>query len=404
MPMNWEHKLGRRAALMPRNTVREFLKHAARPGVTSFAGGLPAAELFPQAAVESAASRVLARHGSKALQYGQTEGVPELREYLARKFHSPVENVLITSGAQQALDVIGRVLLDPGDPVLVENPTYLSLLSAWRPFDPKFRGVDLNDDATLARALEPEPKVLYCMPNFQNPAGTTLALDRRRRLAELVSERGLLIVEDDAYGELRYDGEPLPSLFELSGGKVIFAGTFSKVLAPGLRVGWIVAPRELTDAFVRAKQGMDLHTSTFTQYLAWELIEAGVVESQLPILRREYRARRDAMLEALAGAMPPVCAWNTPQGGMFLLLRLPPQISAREAARAALERNVLVVPGDDFHVAGGTNTLRLNFTNSQPEAIRHGIATLGELVTRMCQEAGASSDDGGSKNSLSGEK
>jgi 2-aminoadipate transaminase len=376
--MNWEPLLAKRTAAMPRGTVREFLKHAGRPGVISFAGGLPAPELFPLEAVSRAAEEVAARRGAQALQYGQTEGISELRDYLAGRLGTSAENVLITTGAQQALDILGRVLLDPGDIAVVENPTYLSLLSAWRPLGVNFRGVPLEDE--FSRALEPRPKLLYCMPNFQNPQGTTLSLEVRQKLA-LVSN-ALPIIEDDAYGELRYEGEALPSIHELTGGRAIYVGTFSKVLAPGLRIGWIVAPRPLLDVCVRAKQAMDLHTSTFNQYLAWELIRAGTIETQLPILRREYKARRDAMLGALQREMPAGVSWSKPAGGMFILARLPENQSGRELAQASFHENVLIVPGEDFHVAGGQDTFRLNFSNASIPTIDEGIARLGKIVCR----------------------
>lgn len=371
--MKWNGLLAERAALMPRSTVREFLKHAARPGVISFAGGLPAPELFPLEAAAAAADRALTRHGAKAMQYGQTEGIVELREYLAARFGTKLEDVLITCGGQQALDVIGRVLLNPGERVLVENPTYLSLLSAWRPLGVSFHALNI-EEVHDTRALA--PKLLYCMPNFQNPTGLSLSLEERERLAS----SGLPLVEDDAYGELRYEGERLPGLRELAPERTIFVGTFSKVLAPGLRVGWIVAPGELMDVLVRAKQGMDLQTGTFNQYVAWEMISAGVIEVQLPALRREYKLRRDAMLAALAEELPSSVSWTNPSGGMFLFVRLLEGENARELARRALEADVLIVPGEDFHVSGGQNTFRMNFSNASIELIREGVRRLGRLL------------------------
>jgi len=381
--LDWAGLFAGRAALTRRSTVREFLKHAARPGMISFAGGLPAPELFPAKAVRHAAETVLARHAAQALQYGETEGVPALRDWLARRHGVAPENVLITSGAQQALDLLGRVFVNPGDRVLVENPTYLALLSAWRPFGAVFQAADSDGDGMEVDAASAAgAKLAYVVPNFQNPQGTTLALERRHALIRLAADLGMVIVEDDPYGELRYEGAAQPSLLELAGigGPVIRVGTVSKILAPGFRLGWVIAAAPVIQQLVSAKQAMDLHTSTFNQMIVLHLLEAGEVEKQLPILRQEYRARRDAMLTALGSNMPAGVTWTRPAGGMFLLAALPPARGARELAQAGLEAKVIIVPGDDFHVQGGANTFRLNFSNAQPAQIEIGIARLAVLA------------------------
>lgn len=394
--MNWESRFARRTRLMKRSTVREILKHMARPGMISFAGGLPAPELFPIDQVKAASEAVLNANGTRALQYGESEGIPELRDYIAKRFSKngcevTRENVVITSGGQQALDLIGRVLLDSGDKVLVENPTYLALLSAWRPYGPEFIPLETSvqerqttfDFADLTQKLSLDPKVLYLVPNFQNPQGTTLSFAGREQLLSAVSKTETLIVEDDPYGELRYDGEFPPSIFELAGANahnVVNVGTFSKVLAPGFRVGWAVGPAELIDKLVLSRQGMDLHTSTFTQLVIWELIRTGVLDAQLPILRERYRERRELMLAEMEKQFPSTVRWTRPEGGMFLMVELPEGVSARELGAKALEKNVLFVPGDDFHLEGGHNTFRLNFSNASKEMIREGIRRLGELL------------------------
>jgi 2-aminoadipate transaminase len=368
----------------------------ARPGMISFAGGLPAPELFPIEQVKAASEAVLRTNSTRALQYGESEGIPELRDYIARRFSKNErevkrENVVITSGGQQALDLIGRVLLDSGDKVLVENPTYLALLSAWRPYGPEFIALETTVEGgqatfefnDLAQKLSLNPKVLYLVPNFQNPQGTTLSVAGRKQLLSAVSKTETLIVEDDPYGELRYDGEFPPSIFELAGPNghnVVNVGTFSKVLAPGFRVGWAVGPAELIDKLVLSRQGMDLHTSTFTQLVIWELIRTGVLDAQLPILRERYRERRELMMAEMEKQFPSSVRWTRPEGGMFLMVQLPEGISARELAARALEKNVLFVPGDDFHLEGGHNTFRLNFSNASREMICEGIRRLGELL------------------------
>jgi 2-aminoadipate transaminase len=381
--MNWNQHFADATTNLRRNTVREFLKYAKRPGMISFGGGLPAPELFPIAEFAKASDAVLRRHGAKALQYGESEGVAELREWIAADLGVAAENVLITSGAQQALDLLGRVLIDKDDHVAVENPTYLALLSSWRLQAPKFEAVRSDAEGLCVDGLRAGAKLLYLVPNFQNPQGTTLTLERRVELAEFARQQELIVVEDDPYGELRYDGEALPSVFEFAGktdGPVVRVGTFSKVLAPGLRVGWLIADRALLEKVVQAKQSSDLHTSTFNQYLALELVANGLLDTQIPKLCSEYRHRRDVMLESLSETMPEGVEWTTPEGGMFLLITLPAGVNGAEIARAALSENVLVVPGEDFHVIGGENTLRLNFSNCTPEQIKTGIGRLAGIV------------------------
>ena len=384
---------------MKRSAVRELLKVTAQPEILSFAGGLPAPELFPVAETAAAAQVVLAREGARALQYAQTEGVAELRDWIAARFSTPArklsrENVAITSGAQQALDLAGRVLLDPGDTVLVENPTYLSLLSAWRPLGAKFAAAPcdaggLRPDA-LAPLLQRGPKLLYTMPNFQNPQGATLAAERRLPLVNLLREHGVALLEDDPYGELRFEGQTPPRLVDLDARSgpdgaldfnVIHAGTFSKILAPGLRLGWITASEEVVDQIVLAKQTADLHTSPFTQLIALELLASGFLDRQIPRLRRAYKERRDVMLQALAAHFPEGVTWTRPEGGMFLLATLPPGCDAGALLPLALERKVAFVPGVEFHLNGeGRNTMRLNFSHTPPERIEEGIRRLGALL------------------------
>jgi len=401
--MNWTDRFAQRTRLMRCSAVRELLQVASQPGIISFAGGLPAAELFPVSRVKAAADAVLERFGGQCLQYAETEGLPGLRDWIARQFsreHFTVEreNVLITSGSQQALDLIGRVLLDEGDRVVVENPTYLALLSAWRPLGVEFLAVPSDSQGMQVDALEPllqrQPKLIYLTPNFQNPQGTTLALERRERLVALLQKYEIPVVEDNPYGELRYDGKSLSNLLELDAGlprtthhapripnHVIYAGTFSKVLMPGLRVGWVIADRQVIDKLVQAKQAADLHTNTLGQYLALELVTHGFLEEFLPVLRKAYRARRDLMLAALEKHFPKTASWTRPDGGMFLLVTLPGDVDTSELLPTALARKVAYVPGEEFHLNGeGKNTLRLNFSNAGPAQIEEGIRRLAGLL------------------------
>lgn len=398
--MDWTTQFADRTALSRRSAVRELLKLTAQPDMISFAGGLPAPELFPIEAVKAAASEVLSEVGQQALQYGETEGVAALRDELAAQFsraHFTVrrENVAIVSGAQQGLDLLGRVLLNDGDAVIVENPTYLALLGAWRPLGVRFVPVPSDADGMDVSALEPllreRPKLIYTIPTFQNPQGTTLSLARRHKLAELLSRYPVGMLEDNPYGELRYSGDVLPHLFELTArndvtgrlsGPVIYSGTFSKVLAPGMRVGWIVADEAVIDKVVMLKQAADLHTSTLNQYIVLALLREGVVEQQLPKLRSAYRERRDLMLAAIEQHFPTGVTWTRPDGGLFLMVTLPARLDATTVLKDALAEHVAFVPGEEFHLQGGRNTFRLNFSNARPERIALGIERLGAVLRR----------------------
>jgi 2-aminoadipate transaminase len=345
--------------------------------------------------VKEAVATVLDHVGSKSLQYGETEGIPELRDWIAERFSRPSltvqrENVLITSGAQQALDLVGRVLLDPGDRVAVENPTYLALLTAWRPFGVEFIPVPSDADGLRANTLPslPKPKLIYLVPNFQNPQGTTLSDERRRQLVNWCRTHEVAILEDNPYGELRYSGDPLPHLFALDAtfppsgidSGVVYTGTFSKVLMPGLRVGWVIAPKQVIEKLVLAKQAADLHTSTLCQHLAFELISKGFLHEFIPLLRKIYRERRDVMLTALEKYFPNGTSWTRPDGGLFLLVTLPKHMDAAKLLVQALQQKVAFVPGEEFHLEGeGKNTMRLNFSNASPERIRAGIEKLGRI-------------------------
>lgn len=421
--MNWEQRFSGRTKEMRRTAVRELLKLTARPGIISFAGGLPAAGLFPVAEIRRAADAVLARQGGQALQYGETEGVGELRDWIARR-HSVGglrlgrDHVLIVSGAQQALDLIGRVLLDDGDAVVVENPTYLALLSAWRPLGVRFLAAPSDGCGMRAEDLAPvlreRPKLVYTVPNFQNPQGTTLSLERRLRLLDVLEGQETGLVEDNPYGELRYEGIALPHLLELEaarsgeaacpGGagaasghdgamRVIHVGTFSKVLAPGLRVGWVIAAPAVIEKLVQAKQAADLHTSTLNQWIAFELAQDGFLDWHVPRLRAAYRERRDAMLSALERHFPADATWTRPEGGMFLMVTLPGRPRTTELLERAIRAGVAFVPGEDFHLdGGGAHTLRLNFSNADPEAIEEGIRRLAAALDEAVQTGSGSED------------
>jgi 2-aminoadipate transaminase len=395
---------------MTSSAIRELLKLTERPEIISFGGGLPAPEAFPIDEIREAADAVLLRHGTAALQYGTTEGCVRLREAIARQMARygivvPIDNIIITAGSQQALDLIGKVLINPGDRILTETPSYLGALQAFTMFGAEYATVPMDDEGLRTDALETAlrvgPKFMYVLPNFQNPSGVTLALERRRALVVLSDRYGIPLVEDDPYGQLRYEGEHVPSLVVLDAekdnthangkysGNVIYMSTFSKTLAPGMRLGWVVAPREVIQRLVQAKQGTDLHTSTFVQLIAAEAIEQGVMERNVRRVRDMYRSRRDVMLRALARAFPDPAlgvTWTRPQGGLFLWVRLPEGMDSAELLKDAIEQCVAFVPGVAFHPDGsGANTLRLNFSNADPAHIEEGIERLGRVVLRRLE-------------------
>jgi 2-aminoadipate transaminase len=392
---------------MSSSAIRDLLKLTQQPDIISFAGGLPAPELFPIAEFQAAADRVLSKHGSEALQYSTTEGYLPLRRYIVDKMaeygiQAATENVLITSGSQQALDLISKVLINPGDLILTECPTYLGALQAWRAYQAEFVSVPIDSDGwitdQLKEALCSDPKFMYILPNFQNPGGVTLSLVRRRALIDIADHYGIPIIEDDPYGELRFEGDHLPPLVVLDSekfngralatndsgflrGNVIYLSTFSKTLAPGLRLGWIVAPTEVIQHCITAKQGMDLHTSSYLQMIAYEVVKDGFLKEHVGRIRQVYRERRDIMLDAMTRHFPPGIRWTRPHGGLFLWVTLPEKIDAAVTLEKAVANKVAFVPGTAFHPdGGGSNTFRLNFSNAQPGQINIGIKRLGEVL------------------------
>ncbi len=391
-PLNWERFLARRTNQMRSSAIRELLKITQLPDVISFAGGLPAPELFPVREIEEACSYLLQHNAKTALQYSTTEGHLPLRTWLADAMarysidHSP-DNVLITTGSQQALDLIGKVFIDPEAAVITARPTYLGAIQSWRAYEAEFMTVPLDDHGMQVSRLEPilnerEVRFVYVLPNFHNPAGTTLPEERRRHLVELARKYDFLIVEDDPYGALRYEGEDIIPITALAPERTIYLGTFSKTLAPGLRIGWVVAPEEIRQRLVQAKQGADLHTSTFDQMIANDIAQRGILKAHVRKLRAAYGERMHTMLDALAEFWPQECSWTHPQGGLFLWARVPEPINTVTMLQTALERKVAYVPGVNFypHEDGGHHAMRLNFSNATPDMIVEGIRRLGDTI------------------------
>jgi 2-aminoadipate transaminase len=403
MSTAWNARYALRTLRIKGSTIRELLKITQQPEVISFGGGLPSPGVFPVQRFEEACHTVLEEHGGQALQYGATEGYEPLREMIAKNMArygilAKAENVLITSGSQQALDLIGKLLINSGDRVLVEAPTYLGALQAFNVYGAQYVTVPLDDDGLrtdqLESSLRLSPKFMYILPNFQNPAGVTLCEARRHQVIFLADKYGVPIIEDDPYGQLRYEGEHLPPLVVLDRqdlrrdngftlGNVIYLSTFSKTLAPGIRLAWIVAPPDVVGKLVMLKQAADLHTATFNQMVAYEVAKNGFLDQHVKLIRQIYRERRDVMLQALQEFFPPEVTWTHPKGGLFLWVTMPEGTDCLSLFHAALTENVAFVPGDSFYTNNGREGgrhMRLNFSYCQPQQIREGIRRLSVAV------------------------
>jgi 2-aminoadipate transaminase len=376
---------------MQPSSIREILKVTEQPDIISFAGGLPAAELFPISDIQVAAARVLSEIGARALQYGVTEGVRSLRERIAaemavRGVSCSIDDILVTTGSQQSLDLLGKIFLDPGDVIITENPTYLAAIQSFQCFEARFVAAPTDEDGIVPEAVDElaarvKPRFLYVIPNFQNPTGRTLSAARRRALYQVAVKRGLTIVEDDPYGKLRYRGEPIAPIKSLDeDGSVVYLSTFSKTVAPGFRTGWAVAPRAIRDRLVITKQAADLHTSSLDQLVLDRYLLDFDNAKHVERVRTAYGERYACMDAALTELMPKGYQWTRPDGGMFLWVTGPDGLDTTELLRAALERKVAFVPGRDFFPDGsGGECMRLNFSNSNPQLIREGVSRLAAL-------------------------
>ncbi len=379
------------------SAIREILKVTERPGILNFAGGLPSPETFPVAAMHAACAAILGEGSSIAkpsLQYAASEGLPELREWVAAEMGkqgavvSP-DQVLITTGSQQGLDLIAKVLIDAGAPVMVETPTYLGALQAFTPMEPRIESVDSDGEGVLPEALRHQlaamserPRFMYLLPNFQNPTGRTMPEARREAVLAVCREFGLPVVEDNPYGELWFDQAPPKPLLARWPEGVIYLGSFSKILAPGLRLGYVIAPPALYPKLLQAKQAADLHTPGFNQRLVAEVIRDGFLDQHVPTIRTRYHAQRDAMVAALARELGPTGAtWTEPAGGMFIWVRLPEGLNAQSLLPAAVDAGMAFVPGAPFYARDpDMRTMRLSFVTSTPEQIDRGMAALAQVI------------------------
>ena len=380
-------KLAARAEKMNPSVIREILKVTEKPGIISFAGGLPSPKTFPIAEFDAASHKVLSQDGQAALQYAASEGFPALREAVAAMLPWNVDpaQVLITTGSQQGLDLVAKILLDPGSRVLVETPTYLGALQAFSPMEPTAVSVASDDECVVVDDLVAKAKdsrFIYLLPNFQNPTGRTMSEARRAAVSAAAAHAGLPIVEDNPYGELWFDEEPPLPLTARNPEGCIYLGSFSKVLAPGLRLGFLVAPKHIYPKLLQAKQAVDLHTPSFTQRMVAEVLKGNFLDRHVPTIRALYKQQRDAMLAALEREMAGLdVQWNRPAGGMFLWVRLPEGMNAVQLLPQAVERGVAFVPGAAFYADhGDPRTLRLSFVTASVEQINIGMAALAQAV------------------------
>jgi 2-aminoadipate transaminase len=382
-------QLARRCERMNPSVIREILKLTELPGVRSLAGGLPSADTFPVEAMREATAKVLADTPREALQYASSEGFAPLREWVsahlgARGIDAPADRVLITNGSQQGLDLVGKVMLDEGNVVAVETPTYLGALQAFNPNEPRFVSVAGDADGPLPEAISSLPRdtrFMYVLPNFQNPTGRVIPDARRDAIIAAAQRANLPLVEDNPYGDLWYDDAPPKPMAARWGEGVLYLGSFSKVLAPGLRLGFMVCPPTLYPKLLQSKQAADLHTGSFSQRVVHEVIKNGFLEQHIPTIRDRYRTHRDAMDVALKASMPAGCEWRKPSGGMFFWLRLPAGCDAMALLPKAVEAGVAYVPGAAFYADHpDTRTLRLSFVTLSPADIADAVKRLGDVV------------------------
>lgn len=388
-----DFKFAKRVEMMNFSVVHETLKLTAQPDIISFAGGMPAPEVFPVAAIRAAMDKVLDTNGAAALQYGPSDGWLPLRQKIAERHRRQgmdcrAEDILMINGSQQGLDLAGKLFLDPGDLVVCENPTYTAALSTFRAYQCDFLPIDTDDDGMILEDLErklaanPRAKVIYVIPTFQNPTGRTWSLERRKGLLALAEQYGLPILEDNPYGDLRFTGERIPTLRSMdTQGNVVYMGSFSKVLSPGIRLGWLVGGEQLMEKFTNAKQGSDLQASTLIQMMVDAYLEDNDLDEDIGKLTALYGKRRDLMLSLLEEEFPEGSTWTRPEGGLFLWVTLPKAIDTVKLMPKVVERKVAYIPGQTFFAdMDVTNTMRLNFSNANEEQIVTGIRRMGQVL------------------------
>jgi len=393
----FEELFSKRMQAMKASEIRELLKLVSSEDIISFAGGLPNPKTFPAEDLIDVSQTVLRQNHSKALQYGTTEGVGELREMICNRLKRTIglditaDNILITSGSQQGLDLLGKVFIDPGDAIVVEAPTYLGAVGAFKSYEPNFIAVELDDEGMKVDVLEEQlqylkkrfviPKFVYVVPTFQNPAGVTMTDSRRNKLVDLSHEYDFIIIEDSPYEDLRYAGEPIKPLIAKAPDRTLCLGTFSKIFAPGFRIAWTVGPTELIRKIVIAKQSADLCTAPFSQYVLAEYMKRDLLDPHIEEIKKLYSRKRDIMLNALDEDMPEEIHWTRPEGGLFLWVRAPAHVDTKEMFLHAVEAKVAYVTGTAFYGDGrGTNEMRLNFSFETDDRIGIGVERLANVL------------------------
>lgn len=379
---------------VPKSFIREMLKITADPTIISFAGGLPKKDLFPVQELTDATEQVFEIYGRDIFQYSNSEGYQALREYIANNYLKKglkvaAKNILITNGSQQGLDLLGKVLLNDGDGVIIEEPGYLGAIQAFSLYKPHFSPVPVSEEGMDLEKLqavlsEREHKLLYAVPNFQNPSGITYSSKNREGVADLIREKDVFIVEDDPYGEIRFSGTAKPSFKKYLPEQTILLGSFSKIVVPGFRIGWIVAPDTIYDKLLIAKQASDLHTCHFTQYIIYQYLQKNSIAAHLEKVTETYGEQCQCMMESIDAYFPRNVKYTKPEGGMFLWVTLPEGMSAMDLFNHAVKEKVAFVPGDPFYVnRKGSNTLRLNFSSVDNDTIRTGIQRLGKVMAEL---------------------
>lgn len=385
--MKYSDRMGKLKA----SEIRELLKLTTKPEIISFAGGLPAPEMFPVEQIKAIVTKIMDEQGETALQYSPTEGYAPLREAICgmSDFESTVDDVIITSGSQQGLDFSAKIFINPGDVIICESPSYLGALNAFKAYEADFKEVETDENGMIMEDLEkilketPRARMIYVIPDFQNPTGRTWTVERRKRFMELANEYDLPVIEDNPYGALRFEGVKPPSLKSFdTEGRVIFLGTFSKTFCPGLRIGWVQASEEILNKYILVKQGADLQTNSLAQREIHEFVANYDFEGHIEHIKNVYRGRRDLMLESIEKYFPKEAKHTYPEGGLFLWITLPERINTKELSYKALEKNVAYVPGGSFYPNGDKqNSFRLNYSYNTDDKIVEGIKRLGEVIT-----------------------
>lgn len=395
MKRNFNSKLSQNYHNIPRSFVREILNVANQPNMISFAGGLPNPAFFPVEKLEESAQRVLKQHGKAVLQYAGSKGYLPLRQWIADRYNTKYglnlspENILITNGSQQAIDMVSKLFLNPGDGVILEQPSYLGAIQALSAYSPTFHEVELMHDGPNLEQVEQHmtrtnAKFMYAIPNFQNPSGICYSLEKRQKLAEMLIRHDQFLLEDDPYNEIQFSGEVLPPVYKFAPDRVIWTGSFSKMIAPGLRTGWLVLPDVLVPCIDKVKQSTDLHSNNLTQYMLHDFLSHNNIDAHLDVIKTAYRQQCQHMTALLERELPKGVSATNPCGGLFLWLTLPEELNSEELVQPSLEKGVIFVPGRSFYTNGrGTQNIRMNFSNASLTQIEKGMKLLGQVMAEQ---------------------